>query len=469
MPSDLVHAETMRRIAVIVAYFYQSILMYMKLNLLIRLCEKKATIRQKLILALLCGGICVAFIDFPRLKLIESGISAQMMPFFISIPGVIITTLCFFFCVFSLKLTALRTLEVTVYSYLYFQAASGVSRMAGSLFFAPDQAMIDYSIYIQRYILNFIIMVAIFKGMSCVLKNKPHLLIIKSGSDTKPNTSVAFSVFQLCYVYFCAAVILVLVPDTAVANFISLLLLVVFTALCIVLSNNRYAQAEIHDKTVHIQSLFSSLNEFSSVKHDFFNILQTYNGYFALGDLEACKRYHQTLVEITTQAGNLLDLGRRAVENPALIALFLSKNDQAQKLHVRLNIDVGYPLNDLQMEDIDLCRVASCLLDNAIEAASVSKEKLVSFTVERKTDFLLMITIINSVDEPVNIDEMFPAGATSKAGHHGLGLANVKKIIEKYPYCEFEIKSAQREVTACIKISGISESAKAKAQRDITM
>ncbi len=452
MLGGFVDSNATGHIAIIIAFLYQTVLMYIKLDLLIRLCEKEAPIKQKLILSVLCGGMAAVLIDFSRMGFIDFGVPVRMKPLLVSVPGIVITFVCALLCVWSLKLTPLRTLEITVYSYLYFQTVSSVGRIISSLIFAQTTETTDYFMYIQMYVMNFIVLSAIYRGMSYILTHKPHLLIIKSGSDTTPSTSIAFSVFQLCYVYFCASIIMVLVPDAFVANAISALLLAVFMALSILLINNRYAKAEIHSKETHIQSLFESMNQFNAVKHDFYNILQTYNGYLEVGDLEACKRYHRSLVEMTTQAGNLLDLSLRAVENPALIALFLNKNDQAEKTHVRLSIGIKCPLNELPIEDIDLCRILSCLLDNAIEAAADSMEKSAALTIDQNAELLHIITVTNSIDHPVDIPQMLAVGATSKIGHQGLGLANVQRIAAKYSHCGFEMTSTEREVTACIRL-----------------
>lgn len=453
MFSGFVHANATCYIAVIAAFLYQSVLMYIKSDLLIRMCEKKATIKIKLLLALFCGTFVFVFIELVKMRLIDLELSEQFIPIFVSLPGIVVTLIYAFFCLWSLKLTPLRTLEVTVYAYLYFQTLTGVNRIISALFFVQKAAVIDYSMNILMYAVNFSISLAILLAMSYILKKKPHLLIIKSGSDTTPNTSIAFSIFQLVYIYFCTAIIVFLIPNAIVGSAISLLLLAVFTALSIFLSKNRYAKAELLDKETFIQSLFESVNQFSAIKHDFYNILQTYNGYFELGDLEACKRYHETLVEITVQAGDLLDLSRRAVENPALISLFLNKNDYSEKMHVKLSIIIKCPLNELQMEDIDLCRIISCTLDNAIEAASDSEEKNVSLIIERKTESSNLITVTNSIDAPVNTTRMLVSGATSKSGHQGMGLYNVQKIIRKYPHSTFEIHSTEREVTARVSIN----------------
>ncbi len=445
------YSVEMRNIVVCIAFAYQIGLMYIKIGLHLRMSEVRLAMHTKIFFTLFLGSLAF-FGDLYRLVLAQTAASQALAPLFASLPGLAITFILWTYFVKALKFRPLHAFEIAVYTYLFFQTITGVTRVVGAVFFAQNSALIDYSLYLVMYFVNFIVSISFYIVMYHILDIRPKFLIIKGMHIELHRKSIAFPIFQLFFIYICSACIMIFIPKTITGSIVSLCILMLFSAFSISLNSNRYAQAEIRDKDRQMESLFKSLNQFSAIKHDFYNILQTYNGYFELGDLEACKRYHKSLVEITTSAGNLLDLSRRAVENPALISLLLNKYERAESLKTDLSITIRCPLSDLPIDDIDMCRIIACLLDNAIEAAAESKKKRVSLVVDKEKDGCNSITITNSSPMPIEVSEIFIPGYTSKKGHQGAGLSNVKRIIEKYPYCSLEMKSINDEVVTMMKL-----------------
>lgn len=172
----------------------------------------------------------------------------------------------------------------------------------------------------------------------------------------------------------------------------------------------------------------------------------------ALGDLDACRKYHESLLNTTVETGNLFDLSIRFPENPALMSLIIEKRKQAELLGVQMNISITCLVSALTMAELDLCRLVSCLLNNAIEAAAESEQQRVSFSVEQKTDQSKLMIITNSCQAPLTIDQMFIAGLSSKKGHQGVGLNNVKRIVEKNSNCTFQIGYYNNEMIAYVEL-----------------
>ena len=90
-------------------------------------------------------------------------------------------------------------------------------------------------------------------------------------------------------------------------------------------------------------------------------------------------------------------------------------------------------LQQLNMKIYEFARILGILLDNAIEAAENSKEKLinVSFRQDSK-NHRNIISIENSYsNKDVNTEAIFNKGFTEKENHSGIGLWEVRKIISK--------------------------------------
>ncbi len=448
------YSDDMRNIVLCVAYIYQFALMYIKFGMHLRMGEVQLPKPKKIVIALILA--CLAFGgDIYKYLLVDTAAMHKILPLVASVPGVIITILLWAYFVRALHFKPLHALEIAVYTYLYFQTVTGVTRVIGAMFFVQDPNQMNYAVCLAMYGVNFMVSIALYSLMHRILDERPRFLIIKGMGEDATNKNIWFPIFQLCFIFICAACIMLFIPQTVPGSFLSLCMLALFSAFCISLNSNRYAQAEIREKDRQMESLFNSINQFSAIKHDFYNILHTYNGYFELGDLEACKRYHKSLVEITTRAGDLLDLSRRAVEHPALVSLLLNKHEQAERVKVSMGVSLECPLSQLPVEDIDICRVISCLLDNAIEAAAEAEQKRVTFTIVHEKGMQnKIITITNSSRKPIELSDAFILGVTSKKGHQGAGLANTKKIMDRYPNCGFEISNTDSDVVVSLNLIG---------------
>ncbi len=441
--------DSMLDIVVCIAFIYQIVLMYEKFSLHLRMSQVRRPFFTKVWFAVLLGSMAF-FGDFFRLVLAKPTGMTALAPLFSSIPGVVITIVIWVYFVTSLKFKPLHALEIAVYTYLYFQTISGVTRLVGAVFFTQDAAAIDYTKYVAMYAVNFLVANVFFLWMHYTLVHRPSLLIVKGMDVAMPQKNLAFAIFQACFIYLCAALIMILIPKTIVGSTISLIMLVLFSAFSITVNSNRNANAEIRANEEQLQSIFQSMDQFGAVKHDFYNILQTYNGYFELGDLEACKQYHQSVVNMTTATGNLLDIGRHSGENPALVSLLINKHDRAGGMHTRLDISLGCPLSELPIVDVDICRVVSCLLDNAIEAAAESKEKRVSFAIAWDENRAKRMVVTNSCIGPINLSSVCAPGVTSKNGHQGIGLSSVTRIMARYPHCQLDMRCTDKEVMAVL-------------------
>lgn len=106
---------------------------------------------------------------------------------------------------------------------------------------------------------------------------------------------------------------------------------------------------------------------------------------------------------------------------------------QAEDKGLHVNLEIKTLIASFVIETLDYVRVISLLIDNAIEAAELSKDKKVEIAIF--SDDMKVVTIIsNSVedDKIVSIEKMFNSDFSTKGMNRGLGLYNVKIILGKY-------------------------------------
>lgn len=137
---------------------------------------------------------------------------------------------------------------------------------------------------------------------------------------------------------------------------------------------------------------------------------------YHLGDLEAADRYCSDI------GGMLRSLERVTYTEHRMLNLILNEKLNLQEMKgARLRIEIGQA--DLSfMKDIDVTTIFSNLLDNAREAvAECGEERYLSLKMDEAKDFLV-ICLRNSC----------PAKRKKRKGHEGLGLVNVRYVVESY-------------------------------------
>lgn len=117
-----------------------------------------------------------------------------------------------------------------------------------------------------------------------------------------------------------------------------------------------------------------------------------------------------------------------------------------EKLHT---VDVKVQIPEKLHHTFDINVLLCNLLENAMEAAIRTEEKLLSVSIQLKYG-ILVIEIRNSYKNkliPDNRDGNLRT--TKKSGEHGIGLMNVREVVEKY---NGDIKVETQNELFCVKV-----------------
>ena len=196
----------------------------------------------------------------------------------------------------------------------------------------------------------------------------------------------------------------------------------------LVSTTKKLESAEEYNKTLHI--LHDSVRGF---KHDFDNIVTTIGGYIQTNDMEGLKKYYNQLEGDCQRVNNLYILNPDIINNPGIYNLLTTKYSEAEEKGIKVNLTFLLDLNDLHMRIYEFARVLGILLDNAIEAASESDEKVlnIDFRNDAKNNRNIILIENTYKDKDVNLDEIFNKGVSGKENHTGLGLWEIKQILKK--------------------------------------
>ena len=185
----------------------------------------------------------------------------------------------------------------------------------------------------------------------------------------------------------------------------------------------------------YLHSMMSAGSELRGIRHDLNNILQVYGGYISMSDIEGLKRYHESVVATSEKTNEAFDLITSLSDRRAVYTLLQLKLHSAERQQIHMQVGPLDALSGVYMNDLDLCRIIGNLLDNALEAAAETSERLVEIKCTKNRQGNVRLEINNSTAAEVVIGSIFKRGWTQKKNHSGLGLYTVRQILSAYENC----------------------------------
>ena len=200
----------------------------------------------------------------------------------------------------------------------------------------------------------------------------------------------------------------------------------------IALKQKKFEQKHLQTYTDEIVELY---NEIRGFRHDYAGMLVSMQMAIDSGDLQEINRvYNEVLVKanqkLRSEKYTYFDLN--IIEDSALRSLIAQSIVYARKNDVEFTLEVKDIITRLSIDLLDLVRIMSILLNNAVEGAADSYLKQMEVAVI-KMDFETVIVIQNSCKITMTPSEdLFALGFSTKGRNRGLGLNNVKEILDKY-------------------------------------
>lgn len=198
--------------------------------------------------------------------------------------------------------------------------------------------------------------------------------------------------------------------------------------------------------------------EMRKFRHDYVNILATFEYYLDQNNLDELKQFYQSNVKKTktlfsTNMLRLDDLQR--IESLEIRSIFTTKLIAAQGKNIDVQIEVSETIPDQQLVDpIIFIRILGILLDNAIEELETLGEGKLLVAVFLKngdTIFIIQNTAREQI-EPVYL--LKQADFSTKGDGRGLGLANVDELVALEPRMFLETSITNGCFTQKITITG---------------
>ncbi len=209
---------------------------------------------------------------------------------------------------------------------------------------------------------------------------------------------------------------------------------VIFIIICILLFYTRQSKAhleKLHKADMsylalqhqHYKNSLMQYEDMKSLQHDINKHIFVLSEFCRNDKIDDLKSYVEEIAASydsvrTVQTGNFLA--------DSIISYSLGKLSSERNFKFQMD---GYFPEQFFMEDVDFCVLLSNLLENAREALEkVMGMRLIQMEVKRFREKLYLI-VSNSVPEG-KID--FNCTSKTDAVHHGYGIQNVRRVVEKY-------------------------------------
>ena len=253
--------------------------------------------------------------------------------------------------------------------------------------------------------------------------------------------------------------------NTTMLIYVALMIvyLISMSVITFVVANNMKKEIQYENRKIELENLkeYNSnleamYNDMRGFRHDYTNILTAMSGYIEEKNIEGLEEFfYKKIVPLNSEMNrknNRIGLLQN-IHITEIKGLIASKVIRAQELGIDVLVDIVEPVDKINMDIIDLSRTIGILLDNAIEAAIECEKSWIKLTFIQKENFVLLVFINSCVERTPQIYRIFEKGFSTKGDNRGLGLYNLKEIVNKYHTISLDTKADKGEFTQVLQIS----------------
>jgi signal transduction histidine kinase len=190
-------------------------------------------------------------------------------------------------------------------------------------------------------------------------------------------------------------------------------------------------RVEVETETPYLQNIRDLVTAIRSIKHDAVNHYTAIDGFLKEGMYNHASDYVKVLLQEATNIVQAVE----GVNSPAVSALLHSKMAVCVANHISFSIQINSQSQFSFIKSNDLIKVLGNLLDNAIRATlhePDSNRYIRLLWAQNHLEESLMIENSGPTIPQDKLEKIFELGYTTKTnGEGGVGLAVVKKVIEK--------------------------------------
>lgn len=205
----------------------------------------------------------------------------------------------------------------------------------------------------------------------------------------------------------------------------------------------------------YVEKLEVMHDELASFRHDYINVLLTLDeGIRTKNMIQIEQIYHEVIAPtfklINHRELDIVKLSRISI--PEVKSLLSVKLIDAQRENIHVMIDIPESIEETTLPRVDFIRMISILVDNGIEEASNSKDKVLQIAFFENKENQYFIVRNSSEKQNMNLEQIYEKQYSSKKDHRGYGLYSLKRMIDDTAKATLETSFKDSIFTQTIRI-----------------
>ncbi|MBM7642849.1 GHKL domain-containing protein [Streptococcus loxodontisalivarius] len=203
----------------------------------------------------------------------------------------------------------------------------------------------------------------------------------------------------------------------------------------------------------HIEDLYVEIDQF---KQGYEETLTGLKDDIDSGDLERIRNSYEEVIgrdEHYLKENPKFELVSLVnIKSSAIKSLLSAKMVEMHKLGIKTYLELPDKIDHIHLPELDFLIILSVFLDNAIEESKSLDDAYVRIALLEDQGNQILVIENPTQAEQVDIRSIFQRGYSSKSQGRGIGLANVRDILENYPAVSLSTKSTKHRFSQTLVI-----------------
>lgn len=203
---------------------------------------------------------------------------------------------------------------------------------------------------------------------------------------------------------------------------------------------------QIENTRAHISEVEKLYGDIRALKHDMGNHVLILEQLFLKNETEELEKYMAELKLALSESVAEIKTG-----NPVTDVILTQKQKEADEKGIRFDCKFAYPM-DTNINAFDISVILNNAIENAFEGVNGCADPYVYISAYRKKN-AYMLEVTNCISKHIELDDETGLPETTKKdkGRHGFGLANIRKVAQKY-YGDIDISLEGNKFTLSVML-----------------
>lgn len=293
--------------------------------------------------------------------------------------------------------------------------------------------LLNTPVYYALLILFYSILFMLFTFIVQKVKYKNLILHIKLSLKSIVVVNLTLGIIAIGLESYILSKYSHIIPTQITLSMIIVLLLYFFISMYSIIRTHKLekTEADLENEKIYNKTLTLLHDNIRGFKHDFNNIVQVIGGYISLNDMDGLNEYYKHLLKECKITNNLNILNPETINNPSIYSLLTNKYYTATQKNINMTFSIFTDLSKINFNMYEISRILGILLDNAIEAAEETENKIIEIEFTSDNRRQLFIIRNSCKDSNISTTKIFEKGYSTKNRNSGIGLWKVHNILSK--------------------------------------